>query len=121
MASKFTFRQFGQILRTALRELKNNDPLRMAAATAFFTTFALPAILIIFIQLFGLVLNPQTISDHLFEHMGAIVGESSVTQIRETLKGFRKLASYIFDKLNYARKIMFLVVPESAVASIGTI
>lgn len=84
--------QFIKILRRALRSLKNNDPLRMAAATAFFTTFALPPILIILIQILGLVLGPASISDHLFEHLGDIIGTDSVAQIKSTLTGFQSLA-----------------------------
>lgn len=80
------------VLRNALRELRNNDPMRMAAATAFFTTFALPAILVIFIQLFGLVMSKRMLSRHLFDHLSLIVGDGGVTQIRSTLRGFRSLA-----------------------------
>jgi membrane protein len=72
--------------------LRSNDPLRLAAATAFFTTFALPAILIIFIQVFGLIIDPKILTDHLFDHLSLIVGEPSVQQIKGTLRGFRGLA-----------------------------
>lgn len=84
------------ILKKAAVDLKSNDPLRMAAATAFFTTFALPAILIIFIQIFGLVVDPQSFSDHLFEHLRIILGAPSAGQIKETLMGFRALASNVY-------------------------
>ncbi|HKH59278.1 MAG TPA: YihY/virulence factor BrkB family protein [Flavitalea sp.] len=85
--------QFGRLLYHTFRELKNNDPLRMAAATAFFATFALAPILIILIQILGLILDPQSISDHLFGHLAEIIGNESVGQIRQTLEGFKKLAS----------------------------
>ena len=88
-----SLRAFIQVLRNAMRELRNNDPLRMAAATAFFTTFALPAILIIFIQLFGLVMGRRAMSQHLFEHLSLIVGDQGVSQIRLTLRGFRRFAN----------------------------
>lgn len=65
----------------------------MAAATAFFATFALAPILIILIQILGLILDPQSISDHLFGHLAEIIGNESVGQIRQTLEGFKKLAS----------------------------
>ena len=80
------------LFNTALKELMKNDPLRMAGATAFFTTFALPPILIIIIQLLSLVYNPEAISAQLFEKLGAIIGVESVQQIVETLGAFRKLA-----------------------------
>lgn len=103
-----SFRKFFVVLGRALGDLKNNDPLRMAAATAFFTTFALPAILIIFIQIFGLVLDPQTISTHLFEHLAEILGEPGVNQIRDTLMGFRRLANNWFITIGGFIFLMFV-------------
>ena len=83
---------FFRLLSRAFTGFRQNDPLRMAAATAFFATFALPAILIILIQIFGWVVNPEKLSDHLFAHLAPMLGKESVSQLRETLKGFRKLA-----------------------------
>ena len=111
--------QFGKLLFHTLRELKHNDPLRMAAATAFFATFALAPILIILIQILGLILDPQSISDHLFGHLAEIVGNESVAQIRQTLDGFKKLASnwYItvggFIFLIFVATTLFTVIRHS--------
>ena len=55
-----------KILAKTYLVFKRNDPLRLAGATAFFTTFALPPILIILIQLFGLILNPAEVSTKIF-------------------------------------------------------
>jgi membrane protein len=101
-------KDFGHIFRVAFTDLRNNDPLRMASATAFFTTFALPAILIIFIQIFGLVLDPKIISDHLFEHLADILGTPGVNQIKETLIGFRKLANNWFITIGGFIFLMFV-------------
>jgi len=49
------------LLRRAARELVANDPLRLGAATAFFTTFALPPILIILIQVMGSLYSASTV------------------------------------------------------------
>ena len=114
-----SLREFIQVVRSAVRDLRNNDPLRMAAATAFFTTFALPAILIIFIQLFGLVMGRRTISQHLFEHLSLIVGDQGVSQIRLTLRGFRRLANnwYVsiigFIFLVFVATTLFKVIKDS--------
>ena len=111
--------QFGKLLFHTLRELKHNDPLRMAAATAFFATFALAPILIILIQILGLILDPQSISDHLFGHLAEIVGNESVAQIRQTLDGFKKLANnwYItiggFIFLIFVATTLFTVIRNS--------
>lgn len=91
----------------------------MAAATAFFTTFALPAILVIFIQLFGLVMNKRIISRRLFDHLSLIVGDGGSTQIRSTLRGFRSLAQnwYIavggFIFLLFVATTLFKVIRDS--------
>ncbi|NEU09069.1 YihY/virulence factor BrkB family protein [Flavihumibacter sp. R14] len=76
----------------SLEELKANDPLRMAGATAFFTTFALPAILIILIQLFGIFVNPRKIGSDLIERLANVLGNTSAMQIKQTLEGFRSLS-----------------------------
>lgn len=64
----------------------------MAAATAFFATFGLAPILIILTQILGLIVDPHSVSEHLFDHLAELVGEDSVDQIRQTLQGFKQLA-----------------------------
>ena len=69
-----------------------NDPLRMAGATAFFTTFALPPILVMIIQLLGLAFNKRSVSKQLLTHLADIIGKESVHQVAMVLVAFRKLA-----------------------------
>jgi membrane protein len=88
----YAIASFMQVMRNAFKELVKNDPLRMAGATAFFTTFALPPILIILIQTLGLVFDPKNISRQLFLKLGGIIGRESVQQIINTLIAFRRLA-----------------------------
>ncbi|MEP7142599.1 MAG: YihY/virulence factor BrkB family protein [Ferruginibacter sp.] len=80
--------QFGK----AFRLLVKNDPMRLAGATAFFTTFALPPILLILIQLLGLLFNRKNISRQLFGSLGNVVGKDSVHEIVGILRAFRGLA-----------------------------
>lgn len=89
---KSLFLFYIRVFKDAFTELGKNDPLRMAGATAFFTTFALPPILIILIQVLGLIFDPQAISQLLFEHLANIIGGASVEQLISTLTAFRKLA-----------------------------
>ncbi len=76
----------------AFRLLVKNDPMRLAGATAFFTTFALPPILLILIQLLGLLFNRRNISRQLFGRLSDIVGRDSVHELVGTLRAFRGLA-----------------------------
>lgn len=82
-------RQFGKAFRLLVR----NDPMRLAGATAFFTTFALPPILLILIQLLGLLFNRKSISSQLFGRLSDIVGKDSVHELIGTLRAFRGLAA----------------------------
>lgn len=84
------------LLKKAMRKLGHNDPLRMAGATAFFTSFALPFILILLTQFLGLLINPQTIRRQIFTDLSSVFGRQSVEQIVDTLIAFRQLAQNLW-------------------------
>ena len=90
---KLSLKKAADILRDSARELSSNDPLRMAGATAFFTTFALPPILVIIILALGLVFNRRRLSGELFLNLERMLGQETVEQIRVTLRAFRHLAT----------------------------
>lgn len=79
-------------LKESFREIKKNDPLRMAGATAFFTTFALPPILIILFQLFSLFLSKKLVGTEMMKIFSDTLGKGSAAQIRQTTRGFGTLA-----------------------------
>jgi membrane protein len=70
-----------------------NDPLRLAGATAFFATFALPAVLFIMLQITRLVLSRKESNEELFVRLNKYVGSESATHLINVLKGFEKIAS----------------------------
>lgn len=65
----------------------------MAGATAFFTSFALPPILIILIQVLGLAYDEKTIAEEFYESLKQIVGKASAVQVVQTLTAVRKMAN----------------------------
>jgi membrane protein len=79
-------------LKAAFQLLQSNDPLRLAGATAFFASFALPPILLILIQVMGLLFDRKSIGKQLLLRLGDIVGKDSAHQVIITLRGFRGLA-----------------------------
>lgn len=79
-------------LKEAIQIFSANDPLRMAAATAFFTIFALPPILVIITQVLGWIVNDQMIRE-VFKSLSTVIGRSSTIQITDTLKAIREMAS----------------------------
>lgn len=80
------------LLRDAFREFQMNDPLRMAAATSFFASFALPPIMIILIEVLGIFGNAKTIRRDLFEQLGIVLDKNIAQQIREILRNLHYLS-----------------------------
>ena len=91
----------------------------MAGATAFFTMFALPPILIILVQVFSLFINPATIRHELFSGLSGIFGKEAVRLIITVIKGFHKLnynwaatiAGFLF--LTFVATTLFKVIKSS--------
>lgn len=92
LISAFTgMKTLGKLMVKSFQELQKNDPLRMAGATAFFTTFALPPILIILIRLFGLFIDSRKFVSELFNRLSSILDASSVLQVKQTLRNIRAI------------------------------
>ncbi len=80
------------LFRDSVREFLKNDPLRMAGATAFFTTFALPPIMVILIQSLKYVVGPDVVRSQLFAKLTETLGIEAARQIAEVLQAFRRMA-----------------------------
>jgi membrane protein len=76
-------------LRNAVALFRRNDPLRMAGATAFFTTFALPPIVFILAQLFGLFIDRRIIGRGLLERISNTLGKDGAEQVRQVIRSIR--------------------------------
>ena len=87
-----TLKAVGIVLKNALKLFLENDPLKMAGATAFFTMFALPPILIILVQVFGLFIDPHTIRHELFIGLSDTLGPEAVRQIVSVIIAVKKLS-----------------------------
>ena len=71
------WRELPILLHRAGRELAANDPLRLGAATAFFTSFALPPILIILVQLLSSLYPSSIVRVMLLGKISNLVGASA--------------------------------------------
>src|ERR1700730_15278359 len=83
---------FLNLLKNAFKEFQQNDPLRMAAATTFFATFALPPILIILVEVFGFFGNSRIIRHNLLYQLSNEIDKNTVLQLSDTLKNVRHLS-----------------------------
>jgi membrane protein len=94
------------ILKTAFHDLAGSNPMRMAGATAFFTTFALPPILIILMQVFGLFYNMPAVKAHVFDELASVIGKESSVNVYRILEQFQQLA---YNRLAAAGGFVFLM------------
>lgn len=116
---KLTVRELSKILVISFSEFKRNEPLRLAGATAFFTTFALPPILIILVQIIGLVFNIENLRDKFFMKLAETLGKHSAAQIKVIFSGFTSMAKnwvitiggFIF--LMFVATTLFKVIKDS--------
>ncbi len=79
------YRELPLLLRHAARELAANDPLRLGAATAFFTAFALPPILIILIQLLRALYPTSLVRTMLLHKLSGVLGKAATGLIEQIL------------------------------------
>lgn len=89
---KKSLQSIGTVLKDALKLFLANDPLKLAGATAFFTMFALPPILIILVQVFSMFIDPQTIRHELFTSLSGVFGQEAVRQIVSVIRAVKKLS-----------------------------
>src|SRR6187200_1283897 len=73
-------------LRHSFALLGKNDPMRMAGATAFFTTFALPPIVFILSQLLGLFIGHGKMGRGLIENISNTLGKEGAEQVRQVVR-----------------------------------
>ena len=107
-------------MKSSVALFRLNDPLRMAAATAFFTTFALPPIIIIFTQFFRFWVDPNVLSSELISRLGHVLGTGSAHQVEGVLvavSGLNQSGGYItvlgFIFLLFVATTLFEVIKNS--------
>ena len=86
--------------------LQKNDPLRLAGATAFFTTFALPPIIFILARLFGFFAGPEIVGRGLIQKLGNNLGNEGAQQVRQVIRSIRGLSD---NKLLIVPGFIFLL------------
>ena len=77
-----------RLLRKIVVELMANDPLRMAGATAFFTSFALPPIIMIIVRIFGIFVDKKVFGKQLMDQLSIILGPDSREAIVKAIHSF---------------------------------
>ncbi len=96
-----------------------NDPLRIAASTAFFGTFAIPAILVVILQIFGTFFNRKQFRTNITDKLSDIIGPHSAEEIKQILSNLLELGSnwffaiLMFIFLLFVSTTLFIVIRNS--------
>jgi membrane protein len=80
-----------RIFQDAFLQLKRNEPLILASATAFFTLFSLTPILVILVNILSILFRNNKITEALFRSIEKVFGAETSEQIRsivENVKSF---------------------------------
>ena len=81
------------LFRSGFLLLRSQDPIRLAAATAFFALFALPPILLILTTFFGMVFRGAIDRGEIFNHLSLLVGQGPAEEVQRVLLNIRGLGS----------------------------
>ncbi len=82
----------GKLLKNSFARLQQNDPLRMAGATAFFTSFALPPIMVLIFQFFSIFFSKNLVGAEMRGVLTTALGTKNAEQLRITARGLANLA-----------------------------
>ncbi len=91
----------------------------MAGATAFFTTFALPFIVLILAQFFGLFFSPKMVGKGLIDNIAHNLGNDGAQQVRQIIRSIRSfnsswyIAVFGFLFLLFVATTLFIVIKNS--------
>lgn len=116
---RLKIKELAKIFLLSFIEFKRNEPLRLAGATAFFTTFALPSILIILVQIIGFVFDIENLRNKFFIRLSQTMGKQTAAQVKQTFSGFTALAKnwvitiFGFVFLMFVATTLFKVIKDS--------
>jgi membrane protein len=81
------------LLKNAFLQLKGNEPLILASATAFFTLFSLTPILVILVNILSILFRNNKITGALFQPMKKYLGEKLLNKYNLLLKMLNRMAA----------------------------
>jgi len=116
---RLKIKELAKIFLLSFSEFKRNEPLRLAGATAFFTTFALPPILIILVQIIGFAFDIENLRNKFFVRLSETMGKQTAAQVKQTFSGFTALAKnwvitiFGFVFLMFVATTLFKVIKDS--------
>ena len=84
---KFSLKDTWSIIKQSFSDFIDNKVFKLSAALAFYTIFALPAMLIIVIAISDIFYGRAAIEGTLYHQISAFVGTDAALQIQQTIRG----------------------------------
>lgn len=83
---KQKFKYLFKVLKNLVKEFGESDPMIYASSIAFFTIFALPAILVLIINTSGNIFGQEATTGELANQVESVIGPESAEQIQNIIK-----------------------------------
>nr|WP_255673214.1 YihY/virulence factor BrkB family protein [Flavobacterium sp. EDS] len=83
------------MLKTTFLEFNDDNAIKLSAALAYYTIFALPPLLIIIITICGVFFGEDAVAGELYGQINGLVGDSAAIQIQETIKNVQLSGSNV--------------------------
>ncbi len=86
--------KFFVLVGRAVALLQRNNPLLISGATAFFTVFSLPPIIILLGNILSkIVFRTEVITDKIYDQLDSIFGEATTNTVTQIVENFQSMAS----------------------------
>ncbi|MDZ7691794.1 MAG: YihY/virulence factor BrkB family protein [Balneolaceae bacterium] len=79
------------LLKESYWELKRNDPLRLSSSTAFFATFSIIPVLVLFLDAASTIFEVQMLKDEIFKSLQRIVGQNTTEHLANILANVQNI------------------------------
>lgn len=102
-------KHFAQLVGRAFVLLRRNNPLLISGATAFFTVFSLPPILILLgTVLSKVIFKTEVISNKIYNTLDTIFGSATADTINQIAENFKSMASNIWITIGGTLFLIFV-------------
>ncbi|MFO7934974.1 MAG: YihY/virulence factor BrkB family protein [Bacteroidales bacterium] len=86
---KEKLKKFIELLKRSAKQYKQDDPVRLASTTAYFTVFAIAPIIIIIMSAAGILIGQQEIQEKIFAEFNSLIGEQGTQFLKGIVENYQ--------------------------------
>ncbi|NJK87182.1 MAG: hypothetical protein HC906_15585 [Bacteroidales bacterium] len=88
-----------KLLSRSVKRFKEDDPIRLAGTTAYFTIFALAPVIIIIISVTGFLLGEENIRQKVFQESEKLIGNQGTEYIKSLITNYQSVEKSIIGTI----------------------